>query len=192
MKYLTVVRHAKSSWSQPGLADHDRPLNDRGKRAAPAVAKFLWTTYLGGNASEPLLPKPDYLVSSTALRALATAQIMREQFHMPPEQLLLDQQLYLSSEQRTLAVVQSFNEDWRHVFLFGHNPGLHDFINRLLARAEVPRLPTCSVALLALPCEFWALADWNEAQLIGFVTPRILQRRFPDVYQNISEDEPLN
>jgi phosphohistidine phosphatase len=188
MKYLTVVRHAKSSWNQPGLADHDRPLNDRGRRAAPAIARFLWTTYLGGNAAEPLLPPPDRLVSSTALRALSTAQVMREQFHLPPEQLLLDQTLYLASERNILAAVRNFDESWQHVFMFGHNPGLHDFINHMLARSEVSRLPTCSVAILALPSEFWALTDWNEAQLIGFFTPRLLQRRFPDLYQNISED----
>ena len=70
MKYLTIVRHAKSSWGQPGLADHDRPLNERGLRAAPAVATFLHRTYFGGNESPPLLPLPDRLVTSTALRAL--------------------------------------------------------------------------------------------------------------------------
>ncbi len=56
MKYLTIVRHAKSSWGQPGLADHDRTLNERGQRAAPAVATFLHRTYFGGADSPPLLP----------------------------------------------------------------------------------------------------------------------------------------
>jgi phosphohistidine phosphatase len=189
MKYLTVVRHAKSSWSQPGLADHDRPLNERGKRAVPAIARFLWTTYLGGQNAEPLLPPPDRLISSTALRALSTAQIMREQFQLEPDALLLDHRLYLAEEGRLLSLVQQFDESWHHVVIFGHNPGLHDFINRLLARSKVPRLPTCAVAIMALPCEFWSLADWNEAQLVGFLTPRTLERRFPDIYHDISSDD---
>jgi phosphohistidine phosphatase len=83
MKYLTIVRHAKSSWGQPGLADHDRPLNERGKKAAPAVAAFLHRTYFGGSGPSALLPLPDKLVTSTALRALTTAQIMRETFALP-------------------------------------------------------------------------------------------------------------
>ncbi len=186
MKYLTVVRHAKSSWNHPGLADHDRPLNERGTRAAPAVARFFWTTYLGGGGAEPLLPAPDRLLSSTALRALSTAQVMREMLQLPPEQLSLDQELYLASEQRLLSRVRQLDESWRHVLVFGHNPGLHDFVNRLLARAKVPRFPTCATAILGLPNEFWALTDWNEAQLIGFLTPKTLERRFPEVYRGIS------
>ncbi len=189
MKYLTVVRHAKSSWSQPGLADHDRPLSGRGTRAAPAMARFLWTTYLGGNGAEPLLPAPDRLLSSTALRALSTAQIMREMFQLETDRLILDQDLYLASEQRVLSRIRQLDESWNHVLLFGHNPGLHDFVNRVLARAKVPRFPTCATAILGLPNEFWALTDWNEAQLIGFLTPKTLERRFPEVYHDISDGD---
>jgi phosphohistidine phosphatase len=165
MKYLTIVRHAKSSWNQPGLADHDRCLNERGNRAAPAVARFLWTTYLGGEKSEPLLPSPSRLISSTALRAMTTAQIMRETFQMPKD------------------------ESWDHVMVFGHNPGLHDFVNRLLARARVPKFPTCAVAIMGLPNELWSMTDWNEAQLVGYLTPKTLERRFPDVYGDISDGD---
>lgn len=189
MKYLTIVRHAKSSWNQPGLADHDRPLNERGRRAAPAVARFIWTTYMGGENAEPLLPPLGQLISSTALRALSTAQIMRDTFQMPTEHLHLDQGLYLASEQRLMTAVRELDESLQHVMLFGHNPGLHDFVNRLLARAKVPRFPTCAVAILALPNEFWALTDWNEAQLVGYITPKTLERRFPDVYRGISDAE---
>ena len=189
MKYLTVIRHAKSSWNQPGLADHDRSLNDRGNRAAPAMAKFLWTTYLGGENSEPLLPRPERFISSTALRALTTAQIMRETFQMPKEHLHLDQGLYLATEEKLISTVRGFDESWGHAVVFGHNPGMHDFVNRLLARARVPKFPSCAVAIMALPNEFWALTDWNEAQLVGFLTPKTLERRFPDVYRDISDGD---
>jgi phosphohistidine phosphatase len=66
---------------------------------------------------------------------------------------------------------------------------MHDFVNRLLARARVPKFPTCAVAIMALPNEFWALTDWNEAQLVGFLTPKTLERRFPDVYRDISDGD---
>lgn len=186
MKYLTIVRHAKSSWAQPGLADHDRPLNDRGKRAAPAVATFMHRTYFGGSGASPLLPLPDRLVSSTALRALTTAQIMRDSFAMPVEGLLLESQLYLAGSDQILEVMRSFEENWQHVVMFGHNPGMHEFAERILARAHIPKMPTCTAVIMAFPHEFWGLADWNEAQLIGYIMPKSLERRFPELYAGIS------
>ena len=189
MKYLTIVRHAKSSWGQPGLADHDRSLNERGLRAAPAVATFLHRTYFGGNESPPLLPLPDRLVTSTALRALSTAQIMRETLGMPMASLQLESRLYLADADTILDVMRSFEESWHHVMLFGHNPGLHDFAEHILARANIPKVPTCTAVIMAFPHEFWSLADWNEAQLIGYITPKTLERRFPEVYAGISRED---
>lgn len=186
MKYLTVIRHAKSSWDQPGLADHDRTLNERGRRAAPAVAAFLNKTYLGGGESAPLLPRPDRLVSSTANRAMGTAQLMREVIGLPTEQLLLDSRLYLAEASTILEVVRHLDESWNHVVLFGHNPGMHEFAERILARAHVAKMPTCSTVIMAIPTEFWGLAEWGMAQLIGHLTPKSLERRFPELYAGIS------
>ena len=186
MKYLTIIRHAKSSWEQPGLADHDRQLNERGRKAAPAVGAFLHKTYFGGGDSPPLIPKPDRLVSSTALRALSTAQIMREVMILPTESLILDYRLYLAQAGQLLNVVRDLDESWQHVVLFGHNPGMHEFAERLLARAHVAKMPTCSSVLIALPTEYWGLAEWSTAQLIGHITPKSLERRFPELYQGIS------
>jgi phosphohistidine phosphatase len=186
MKYLTIIRHAKSSWDQPGLADHDRQLNERGRKAAPAVGAFLHKTYFGGAESPPLIPKPDRLVSSTALRALSTAQIMREIMTLPTESLILDSRLYLAEAGQILAVIRDLDESWQHVVLFGHNPGMHEFAERILARAHVAKMPTCSSVLMALPTEYWGLAEWSTAQLIGHITPKSLERRFPELYQGIS------
>lgn len=186
MKYLTIVRHAKSSWAEAGLSDHDRPLNERGRKAAPAVATFLNRTYFGGNGVPALLPRPDRLVTSTALRALTTAQMMREAFALPVERLLLDSQLYLAEAGRILETMRRFDESWHHVMMFGHNPGMHDFAERILARAHVPKMPTCTAVIMAFPHEFWGLADWHEAQLIGYITPKALERRFPELYAGIS------
>lgn len=186
MKYLTIIRHAKSSWDQPGLADHDRSLNDRGRKAATAVGAFLHKTYFGGAETPALLPKPDRMISSTALRALSTAQIMRETFALPIEHLLLDSPLYLAESGRILETVRQLDESWQHVVLFGHNPGMHEFAERLLARAHVAKMPTCSSVIMAMPTEFWGLAEWSTAQLIGHVTPKSLERRFPVLYQGIS------
>lgn len=108
---------------------------------------------------------------------------------MPKEHLLLSQGLYLASETRLMATVRELDESWDHVMVFGHNPGLHDFVNRLLARARVPKFPTCAVAIMGLPNELWSMTDWNEAQLVGYLTPKTLERRFPDVYGDISDGD---
>lgn len=189
MKYLTIVRHAKSSWGEAGLADHDRPLNERGKRAAPAVATFLHRTYFGGNGTPALLPAPDRLISSTALRALSTAQIVRETFAMPVDRLLLESRLYLAPAERILEIMRGFDENWQHAMIFGHNPGLHEFAENILARANIPKMPTCTAVIMAFPHEFWGLADWHEAQLIGYITPKSLERRFPELYGHISQGD---
>lgn len=189
MKYLTVIRHAKSSWDQPGVPDHDRVLNERGKRAAPAVAAFLHRTYFGGGGDEKLLPSPDQLLSSTAVRAVTTAQIMRETFGLPAESLLLDSKLYLAGSSVILEAVRALDEKFQHVCVFGHNPGLHEFADKILARANVSKMPTCTAVILALPHPYWGLADWHEAQLIGYITPKSLERRFPELYGNISQGD---
>jgi phosphohistidine phosphatase len=187
MKYLTVVRHAKSSWEQPGIADHDRALNERGLRSAPAVAKFLSKTYFGGNGADRLLPTPDKFVSSTALRALTTAQLMLEPLKIPKNALTLDSRLYLAEADIILDVVRHLNEDSAHAMIFGHNPGMNDFVEKMLSRTTIPGMPTCAVAIMALPHEFWGLADWREAQLIAYVTPKALERRFPSEFAGISK-----
>jgi phosphohistidine phosphatase len=187
MKYLTVIRHAKSSWDQPGLADHDRVLNERGRRAAVAVGTFLHQTYFGGGDVAAVLTQPDRFVSSTAVRARSTAQIICERMQIPAAtHMLLDSQLYLAPPATLLKTLHRMDESWQHVVFFGHNPGLHEFCGQMLARAEIPRMPTCTVVIMALPCAYWALADWHQAQLVGYLTPKLLERRFPALYKGIS------
>ncbi|MDB6140942.1 MAG: phosphohistidine phosphatase, sixa [Verrucomicrobiaceae bacterium] len=188
MKYLTVIRHAKSSWDQPGVSDHDRTLNERGLRAAPAVGRFLQGTYFGGNDNAPLMPVPERIIASTAERALKTAQCMREAFRLPPAAMRLDSRLYLAPSTVILDVVRDGDEDCRHMVLVGHNPGIHEFCDRILARASIPRMPTCTAVIIGLPHEYWGLADWQEAQLIAYATPKALERRFPVEYKGISKE----
>lgn len=114
---------------------------------------------------------------------------MQEVMGMTTESLILDSTLYLAEAPKVLNAVRQLDENWRHVVFFGHNPGLHDFAERILARAHVPKMPTCTAVLLALPHAFWGLADWGEAQLIGYVTPKALERRFPELYAGISRTD---
>lgn len=186
MKYLTVLRHAKSSWNHPGISDHDRPLNDRGLRAAPAVADFLHRTYYGGAETVQLLPNPSLILTSTAKRAYTTAHLLQAGLATSQPPLQTTQKLYMASPETLLTHARDLDDTHEHAVLVGHNPGIQEFCQRLLSRASVPRVPTCTVVIMGLPHEHWGLLDWGEAQLIGYITPRSLERRFPERYPGIT------
>jgi phosphohistidine phosphatase len=190
MKYLTLIRHAKSSWEQAGQADHDRPLNERGERNAPMVARFLARTYLGTNGIPAILPSPDRLVSSTAVRARATAELMQPELAAGTESIILDGRVYHAEPRALLQVVREFDDSWNHVIMFGHNPGMSDFADQLLRRRAIDEMPTCAAAVIELPWEVWSAAAWNEARLIGYVTPKLIEKRFPDGHEPRPMDPP--
>jgi len=176
MKYLTLIRHAKSSWDDATLDDHDRPLNERGLRSAPTVGRFLAKTYLGANGTPALLPHPDRLVTSTALRARHTAEFIAAELKSEPP--VTDRALYLAQPKELLQAVRAFADSWRHVMLFGHNPGISDFAARVLKRHDIEEMPTCACALLELPGDAWAATGWDQARLIGYITPKLIEKRF--------------
>jgi phosphohistidine phosphatase len=183
MKYLTLIRHAKSDW-ETTASDHERPLNERGRRNAPVVARFLARTYLGTNGTPSLLPKPERLVTSTALRAKTTAELMQPELGVSSERVILEPRAYLAEPKTLLQVVREFNDAWQHVVLFSHNNGISDFARKLLRRDHLDEeMPTCAVVLIELPWESWAATDWEEARLVGYVTPKLIEKRFPEGHE---------
>lgn len=183
MKYLTLIRHAKSDWDT-AASDHERPLNERGRRAAPIVGRFLARTYLGMNGVPALLPKPDRLVTSTALRAKTTAQLMQPELGIGAEFIVLEPRAYLAEPKTLLQVVREFPDPWNHVIVFGHNGGITEFANKLLRRNHLQEdMPTCAAALIELPWDAWSATDWDEGRLVGYVTPKLIEKRFPDGHE---------
>ena len=150
MKTLIVVRHAKSSWDEPGIPDLDRPLSKRGVRDAPFMAKVLHG--IGFQA--------DKLVSSPAKRALDTATFFAKEWKIPTASIAVDRGIYEAPPQRLLEIVRSLSDEWQTVFLFGHNPALTSFIN-LFAREYLANLPTCGIAHLESNIAAWS--EWKEA-----------------------------
>lgn len=176
MKYLTLIRHAKSSWDDAPIDDHNRPLNERGLRCAPTVGRFLAKTYLGANGTPALLPCPDRLVTSSALRAKHTAELIAAELKSADP--VTDHALYLAAPKSLLQAVREFSNRWSHVVMVGHNPGISDFAARLLKRHDIEEMPTCAVALLELPCDDWNATGWDEARLVGYITPKLIEKRF--------------
>lgn len=144
MKKLLLVRHAKSDWSDPALADHDRPLNKRGARDAPRMAA-LWAENL---------PAPDLIVSSTARRARQTAKAFAKAWKKDPQTILLREDLYLASPRTWLKVVQALPQKAGFVAMFGHNEGISEFVEDLLGR-DWESMPTCAGVLISLAVEEW-------------------------------------
>ncbi|TLD72310.1 hypothetical protein FEM03_02855 [Phragmitibacter flavus] len=179
MKYLTLVRHAKSSWDNPGQLDHDRTLNERGERNAPEMARFLAKTYFGLESSPAILPAPDHLIASSATRTQQTAELMQAEMNLPPEIILTEPRAYLAEANSLLQIVQSFDNSWQSIMLFAHNNGISDFANQLLQRNSIGDMPTCAVAILELPVIRWDAVAWKQARLIGYITPKLIVKRFP-------------
>ena len=121
MKTLFLVRHAKSSWSDPTLADRERPLADRGRRAARRMGRRLAKRKV----------HPDLMLSSPAVRALKTARIIARRLHHPRWQIVVDAALYAGAMTDLLRAVRGLQSRYARVMLFAHNPEI-----TALARAK--------------------------------------------------------
>jgi len=144
MKTLFLVRHAKSSWDDPLQNDFDRPLNSRGKKDAPAMAKRLQDRKVA----------IDTFVSSPAKRAKRTAQAFAEIYHSTEEKILYRTELYHADAETFFAVIESLADSGKNIAIFSHNPGITDFVNRLSV-ADLVEMPTCSIFALTVETNEW-------------------------------------
>lgn len=143
MKKLILIRHAKSSWDDPYLDDHQRPLALRGLRDAPFMAQRL--------KRKPAFP--DAIISSDAVRAKATALITAENLHFPKDKIIFSRNLYHASVPALLAEVKNTDNQIHLLFVFGHNPGLTELINFLGGNLE--NIPTCGQFGFTFDIEAW-------------------------------------
>ncbi len=164
MKQLLLIRHGKSDWDDPALSDHDRALNGRGRRDAPRMAKALRARGI----------VPDLVVTSTALRAAATAEAVAAGLGFPAARIVRVPELYLAPPQTILRVVRGLDESAGTALLFGHNPGIHEAANLLLDQPGPEDFPTLAVARIELPAAHWGLVDWGSGRLAEFLIPRDL------------------
>lgn len=164
MRRLTLVRHAKSDWSLPGQPDWDRPINRRGQRDAPEMARRLRARKL----------KPDLVLSSPAVRALTTATIMARELKVAAAVVGQDERLYLASPTDLLAVIRDLGGHAPHLMIFGHNPGITDCANRLSGGEHMDNMPTCAVFTATFDIAEWSELQWGSGQDVEFDYPRNL------------------
>ncbi|MGR2752696.1 SixA phosphatase family protein [Agromyces arachidis] len=160
MKTLVLVRHAKSSWGDPAIPDHDRPLNDRGRRDAPEMGRRLRER---GTA-------PDAILSSTAARARTTAEAIAAALGLQPDAVTLDEGLYGASADAILGAVGVLDEGIATVMVVAHDPGLSELVWRM--SGEVEHMPTCAVAEFRFAAASWAEVAEAEPIETRFDTPR--------------------
>jgi phosphohistidine phosphatase len=163
MKKLYFVRHAKSSWDEPDLSDFDRPLNDRGKRDAPRMAKRLKEKEVA----------PDLMLSSPAKRALSTCEKISEVLGYPKAAIKTDRRLYHASADEILQVLRELPATCDEVIVFGHNPGLTEFVNEFSNDDRyIPNVPTCGIVFYKIDVSDWRHLDWKKGHLQFFDYPK--------------------
>ncbi len=160
-KHLFVMRHAKSSWDHPGLTDHDRPLNPRGLRDAPRMAEFLNRRKLA----------PTLLLSSSAKRAVTTAELVQRHLTTPPEWEVIND-FYLAPPKAYLQQINLLTAPWSAIMLIGHNPGLEMLVQELTG--EYHRMPTAAIAAFQTEANDWqSLSPTHESlRLLGVWRPK--------------------
>lgn len=163
---LYLLRHAKSSWDDPGLADHERPLAPRGERAGRAMAG-----YVRDNAISPAL-----VLCSTAKRARMTLDLVAAGFAAdPPPRVQLDRAVYEADAEELLAMLRDLPPDAPSAMLVGHQPAIGD-LARLLAGADerlAGKFPTGALAILE--GGEWRALGPGTAHMSELVRPRRLE-----------------
>ncbi len=172
MKQLTLLRHAKSSWDNPDHDDFDRPLNERGRSAAPLMGAFM--------AQNGLLP--DYILCSTAARTRETLKLILQAFDSAPRVNYSDD-LYLSDPGTILAAVKAAPDDADHALVIVHNPGVHalaldlvdeEVSNKKAVRRLCKKFPTAALASFQFSGKDWRGVNYGVGALTLFVTPKTL------------------
>jgi phosphohistidine phosphatase len=170
MRRLILFRHAKSSWDDPALDDHDRPLAPRGLAAAPRMGAWLAER---GYA-------PDAVLTSTSARTLQTWDLARQALADPPDPVVTSR-LYHADPATMLEVLRRAPAAAATVAIIGHQPGISGFARKLSDGRAAPscarafkHFPTAAIAVLDFDAPDWASVDWGTGRFHAFATPREL------------------
>jgi len=163
VKQLHLLRHAKSSWDEPGLADYDRPLAPRGRRACKKLAKHLRREGI----------RPDLVLCSSSRRTRETVELISSALEYAV--IEIEEGLYAADAERLLARLRELPESAGSVLLIGHNPGLQELALTLAPGSAgiAEKFPTGALASFALDTP-WLRLGQTRAELVAYVVPREL------------------
>jgi phosphohistidine phosphatase len=148
MKKLLLIRHAKSSWDDDSQRDFDRPLNDRGHKDAPKMAKRLKRDDI----------EIDFFISSPAARALTTAEYFADEYNVKAKNIIHEPSLYHPTAEVFYDVISRIDGRHKCVAIFSHNPSITEFAN-MISDEKIDDMPTCAV--FGVKAE---IKDWKEFQ----------------------------
>lgn len=161
-KTLIVVRHAKSSWKYPALSDLERPLNKRGKRDAPVMAKIMCQKNI----------RIDAILSSPAQRTLSTAYAFAEAIEFPLNQIIINAAIYeVTAKDLLLTIQQNFNDEWQNVLVFGHNYCCTELAN-WYAEDPIDNIPTCGFVAIDFNQTKWASINKINGRIRFYEYPK--------------------
>ncbi len=170
MRTLYLMRHAKSDWTDESQDDFDRPLNNRGERAASLMGVYM--------TQKGLVPRG--ILCSTAIRAEQTTQRLVAQLPSPPDYIGLPD-LYMATAENLLDRVTGLGDAPSPMMIVGHNPGMADFVSLALteeamkseaAQQAMLKFPTAGLAVFTFDCDRWADITPNSGLLQRFVVPK--------------------
>ncbi len=142
---LVMIRHAKSSWTNPLQSDFERPLNERGKKEAPEMGKKLKKANI----------IPDLIIASSAKRTKQTAKRIAEEVGYDEKNIKWEEKLYHCIPSVFEEVIYEIDEKIKTVFIVAHNPGITEFVNQLSPEFKIDHMPTCGVAGAHVTTEEW-------------------------------------
>ncbi|MBL0049397.1 MAG: histidine phosphatase family protein [Bacteroidetes bacterium] len=145
MKKLCIIRHAKTEVQQQGQLDFDRKLAKRAYEDVPQIAHLLKDKKIS----------PDLILSSPAMRAISTAHLFSEKLHYPEHKIEQNSLIYNASVSTLLKVIQGISDDYKTVFLVGHNPGMTLLAN-LLCMPPILHIPTSGAVYIDLQTKHWS------------------------------------
>jgi len=170
MRRLMLLRHAKSEWSQAGGGDHERPLNPRGRDAAPKIGAYI--------AQAEIVP--DLILCSTAERTRQTCELVTATFAKPPK-VRFEDELYLAEPEIIISLVREAPDKVRTLMVIGHNPGIHQVANDLVGGGKTQardmlaaKFPTTALAVVDFATDDWSDIGPHAGKLDRFITPRLL------------------
>ena len=163
MKTLLILRHAKSSWKDISLTDHDRPLKKRGQRDAPRMGSLLREQGI----------VPDLILSSTAKRAITTAVMVADASGYEND-IDVRREFYPGYPDAYIDALREAADENQIVMVVGHNPGLAELLDLLTESREL--LPTAALAQVALPVQSWNELNYETSgELVNLWRPREVQ-----------------
>lgn len=163
MKRLFLIRHAKSSWSEAGLADHARSLSTRGlsdiERMFP---RFI----------DAVNELPRHVIASDAQRTRSTAECFAHHLSVEPDQVALNHDLYAANLDCIHGVIKTLPNNSDCAAMVGHNPGFTDAANKLTDNFQIDNLPTCGIVGIAFAANNWNEIDFGDGSMIYFDYPK--------------------